>query len=304
MTHGTARCKVILLGEHAVVYGTPAVAVGIDRGVRATAERADRNSLLLGGVEVFEGDDSEAARAFFALLQASRVDSFRVEVTVDIPPGAGLGCSAACGVAIARALDPQASNALVLDRAMAWERVFHGNPSGIDAAVAATGAALYFRRGHAFEPLALGAPLLLCIGRGAGISGTREMVDFVASQRASRPAFVEDTFEAIGALVDDARRALSEGNIQTLGSLLDRNQELLAGLQLSTPDIDELCRSARAAGALGAKLTGAGGGGAVIALVASRAAGERVVDSWIAKGFEGFLAEVEPAPTPALPKQS
>jgi mevalonate kinase len=297
---GRARGKVILLGEHAVVYGVPAIAVGIERGALARAEPAPAGPSRLvirgWGIDVAETDaDRDLGRAFRALLAASFASGpVRVELATDLPPGGGLGCSAAMGVAVARALDRGASDEQVIARAMEWERVFHGNPSGIDAAVSAMGGTVLFHKGQETQRIVGATELLLCIGHTGVASSTRTMVELVARQRARRPAVVEKTFEGIRALVVNAREALETGDRAALGKLMDLNQMLLAGLMLSTEETERLCDLARGQGALGAKLTGAGGGGCVVALVPSRAVAERVLEAWKTAGFEGFHTDVLP----------
>jgi mevalonate kinase len=299
---GQACGKVILLGEHAVVYGAPAIAVGIDRGARAEATRLERgpSRLLVRGwnIAVREDDDRhDLGRAFRALLDASRRDTpslepHAIEVEASLPPGGGLGCSAAIGVAIARALDPRASHEATLARAMAWERVFHGNPSGIDAAVAAHGGCVLFRRGEALEPVCVRESLQLCVGSTGIASSTKSMVEIVAQARQQAEAAVDEAFEAIRSLVLGGRSAIETGDRVALGRLMDKNQTLLAGLLLSTPEIERMCSLARDAGALGAKLTGAGGGGSVVALVASPSVADAVLDAWRREGLEGFSSSV------------
>ena len=301
---GRACGKVILLGEHAVVYGVPAIAVGIDRGARARAALlpAGPSRLHVRGwnLDVDEGQtDQDLARAFRALLEAARtalpsLPALRVEVEADLPPGGGLGCSAAMGVAIARAVDPGCSDEVLQERAMAWERVFHGNPSGVDAAVAARGGCIFFRRGETLEPVRARGTLHLCIGSTGTTSSTRSMVDSVARLRAANPEIVEQSFEAVRSLVHGARAAIVSGDRFGLGRLMDLNQTLLGALFVSTPAIEKMCAVARASGALGAKLTGAGGGGAVVALVPATAAGEAVLAAWKKEGFDGFAACVAP----------
>jgi len=299
---GRACGKVILLGEHAVVYGVPALAVGIDRGAHARALPAHSGPSRLRvrgwNIAVHEDRlDHDLARAFRALLECARAHSPSlepqdVEVEASLPPGGGLGCSAAMGVAIARAVFPRAEHDVIQAQAMAWEKVFHGNPSGVDAAVAARGGCVLFRRGEAVDPIRLRGSLQLCVGNTGRASSTRAMVEGLARLRERETDRVVRSFEAVRALVHAARVAIETGDRATLGQLMDRNQTVLEELLLSTSEIETMCDLARRAGALGAKLTGAGGGGCVVALVPSQAVAEAVLEAWKREGLDGFAASV------------
>jgi len=302
MHEGRASGKVILVGEHAVVYGVPAIAVGIERGARARAvfegEASELRLTVPGGepVRATVGRDEPVARAFAALLLSCGVRRpVRVEAHADLPAGAGLGCSAALGVAIARAVVGVCTDDEARRHAMAWERVFHGNPSGVDAAVAALGGAIVFERtgneAASIEPLEFGTQLVLAIGHSGVSSSTKTMVDSVARQRERSPDLVRKTFEGITSISRNARLAIEAGDVVALGKLLDMNQMLLAGLLLSTQEIEALCARAREAGALGSKLTGAGGGGCVVALADSHAVADAIVAAWDKDGFAGFVTE-------------
>jgi mevalonate kinase len=311
-SEGSAWGKVILLGEHAVVYGVPALAVGIDRGAVASAVRVANGPCCLRvvglDVDIPESDsDHDLARAFHALLEAERSHSstgepgrLLVTARADLPPGGGLGCSAALGVAIARAVTAEPSDERIGDLAMAWERIFHGRPSGVDAAVAARGGCMVFERGHGIESVRLKGALTLCVGSTGHASSTKTMVDAVARLRRRRPEVVAKAFEGIRSLVQNARLAVEAGDRVGLGRLMDLNQMILSGLFVSTEEIERLCGIARDAGALGAKLTGAGGGGSVVALVTGSAAAERVIDAWKAEGFWGFGTRIAGFDVPVL----
>lgn len=294
---GFGRGKVILLGEHAVVHGYPAIAVGIDRGVVAEASPADEDLLKLSpwDMNVRPDPTGEPLERAFAVALSGYLDRPPIEVRaqVDLPAGAGLGCSAAIGVAVLHAIDEalglKRSREELAGASIDWEKIFHGNPSGIDNTVSAIGGVALFRKGEPLQSLRSNKPLHLVVGYSGQSSSTKEMVASVARQLESDPVRVNQAFEAIGVLVRNAKLALEAGDLVALGQLLDLNHSILSSLMLCTTKLDDMCRAARDAGALGAKMTGGGGGGCMIALAPKREEALRISDNL---GEDVFVAEV------------
>jgi mevalonate kinase len=295
---GFGRGKVILLGEHAVVHGYPAIAVGIERGARAEAKAAARDRLLVPAWDIDVAPDAQSdeplARAFAAALCLYEGrPPLEVRLCVELPAGAGLGCSAAVGVAVLDAIDEalgiERSRLALAERALPWEQVFHGNPSGIDNSMSALGGVAIYRKGEALQKLRPRKPLQLVVGYSGESASTKEMVASVARQLEAEPARMRRDFEAVEILVRNARLAIEAGDTKALGQLLDLNHSILSGWMLCTTKLDAMCRAARQAGALGAKLTGGGGGGCMFALAADPKGAERIAE---ALGDGAFFAEV------------
>lgn len=296
---GEGRGKLILFGEHAVVYGVPAIVAGLPLGARAQVVLLDEGPSRLCLIDPDSDrplavcDESHAdqplAQALSAILAAFG-DEVAVDarVYIDIPAGAGLGSSAALAAAIARALAALLDRPSAVQAAVAAsEAIFHGDASGIDQAAALSGGLFRFTRG-ADQPIrpihAPGVPVSICL---AGASApTAHMVRGVAARRARHRPVFEHIERLIGAVTADAQIALSQGDWPRLGELLDINHGALCALGVSTQDLDHACHIARGCGALGAKLTGSGGGGCVFALTPGTS--EAVVEAWRARGWRAF----------------
>jgi mevalonate kinase len=294
--------KIILLGEHAVVYGYPALAAALDRGVEIAAVptpaggplRLDIPAWNIAVTAARDPDHPGVGRALAAIADALGVDFQAVSLVGDaqIPAGAGLGSSAAMAVAVARALlahtgrklDPRA----ITEAASASEAILHGRPSGVDVALAMTGGIGVFRRSSGLRPISV-VPLRVLVGPSGAPRSTAQMVERVAEVTAGLTA--DPRLSELGSLTDLGTTALLAGEVSRLGHAMDRAHAVLADLGVSTPQLDALCEAARTAGAYGAKLTGAGGGGAVIA-IAPREREAAVLAAWRAADVSGFVATV------------
>jgi len=295
--------KIILLGEHAVVYGFPSLAAALDRGVTISAIPTPaggglRIDIPAWNLRVLASDDHPVARSLVAIADSLGIGRPPVTLVGDaqIPPGAGLGSSAALAVACARALlvhdKRKADAAIVAEAAAASETLMHGRASGIDVAFAASGGIGVYRRASGVRPLR-GTTLRVLVGPSGTPRSTAEMVQRVADATSGpHSASTDDArLKELGALTDTGTVALVSGEHAKLGSAMNRAHEILAELGVSTEQLDYLCAGARLAGAYGAKLTGAGGGGAVIA-IAPREKEKAILESWKSDGVDGFVATV------------
>jgi len=298
---GRGHGKLILFGEHAVVYGSPAVVGGLDQGAEATARAFDGRSSRVrveSGSTTSDEQRATVHEAFDAVVGAfgdALPGPVEVDVEIGIPVGVGLGSSAAFCAAVARAVadwaDPGSeADDLVEEAVSAGESVFHGNPSGLDQAAALDGGLQFFRPGEPTEQASIevdGCRFGVCVaGRPAA---TSEMVSKVAAFRERESELFEYIRLLIGDTVRFACGAMRDGDWERVGELMDINHGALTTIGVSTPELDRACHLARDAGALGAKLTGAGGGGCVVALLPEGEEG--VLEAWDREGWECFDVE-------------
>ena len=281
----TAPGKIILFGEHSVVYDRPAIAVPVEK-VRARAIvmpdlrapdgqiRVQAPDIDLDATLADLPEDAPILLVVQNLLSEMKMDqtpAFTLQVKSTIPIAAGMGSGAAVSVAIIRAvsgfLGRPVPEQTISDLAYEVEKLHHGTPSGIDNTVVTFEKPVYFQRGQPIEFLNAGARLTFVIADTGIHISTAEAVGGVRREWQMDRQSYEAIFDEVAEIVVSARQFIEDGNNSELGSLMDQNHESLIKMGVSSPELNQLCDAARRAGAMGAKLSGAGRGGNMIALV-------------------------------------
>jgi len=310
----SAPAKVILFGEHFVVYGEPAIVLAIDKRAYAKAELRDDKQLYLRSVnlnlagyfkngifKIEQGNPKEAKLKFQPLKVAvekvleiyGKNSGLSIQVNSTVPVAAGLGSSAAVAAAVTAAvsalLNVKMSKEDVFRISYEAEKIVHGTPSGVDPAISTFGGTLLFQMDTGFKPVDVKADVPLVIGDTGVKRSTRVQVAKVRNVRDRYPRVVEPIMRAGREIVLRAIDALREDDLETLGDLMNINHALLCGLGVSDESLERLIKAARKADALGAKLTGAGGGGCMIALAENEKL-EQVLEAIQGVGGKAFIA--------------
>jgi mevalonate kinase len=317
MITATAPGKIILFGEHAVVYGHPALAIPVTQvGVTVTIEsdlsildssntpipprQNWRECISISAPDV--GRDGTLAtsnadpeldpidtviKKVIDLLGVTSLPVMHINISSSIPVASGLGSGAAVSVALIRALSTFLGNALTDEQVnrltFETEKLYHGTPSGIDNTVITYAKPVYFVKDSEIETFTVGAPLTLVIGDSGVRAATHLAVTAVRNQWRADPHRTGEIFSSIAAIVEQALHAIRIGDIPSIGILMNQNHSLLQALKVSSLELDRLTLAALDHGALGAKLSGGGLGGNMIALVSPENAAS-VASGLIASG--------------------
>ncbi len=311
-SRASAPAKVIVFGEHAVVYGEPAVAAAIDVRAHATCTFTDKNcnsvvSSDLGVEFEWPCEEKEAHKRAPKPLaplvfivneiqsQSNRRDPVALELKSDIPVASGLGSSAAVSVATVAAVSKQLGCPFDQERIseLAWEaeKITHGNPSGIDNTVSTYGSLVKFKKGK-IAARTIDFELPIVVGNSGVQRSTRDVVAAVAEARGRHEAVVDKILNAMGSIAETGFEHLANGNMEELSELISMNHELLEAIGVGHPILTKMCNIALENGALAAKLTGAGRGGVMIALCDDKKYSIAVQKALSDAGFAAFETKI------------
>jgi len=305
---GSGFGKVILFNEHFVVYGLPAIVSAIGRKTTALVEREDGV-----GIEIDDqrpetpGYKAEKSReqneSLGQMIKFMNIDvdhnHFKITLGGDLTAASGVGASAASCAAIARAfsdeLDLKYTDEQVNQAAFEGEKGYHGTPSGIDNTAATYGGLIWYRRegsSQIMDRMKLQSPVEIVMGNTGIVADTKVVVAGVKERKEKAPEKYTQLFKSATELVQEARKQLSAMDLPKLGVSMNMNHELLQQIGVSCDELDALVGVARDNGALGAKLTGTGRGGYIVALTPGEELQERVAVEIERKGFQALRTTI------------
>jgi mevalonate kinase len=304
MGKGSGYGKVILFGEHFVVHGVPGVVSAIDSSTNAEVKKSaklnicDERKTSKGYGEEKRLQQLESIERMLTAMQIEPNLPLDIWIGGSLPGFSGLGASAASSVAIARAISEELelnmSNAKINAVAYEGEKAYAGNPSGIDNTAATYGGLMWFKKSTTgnqdlVEKIYVKRPVEIVIGSTGKTANTKLMVEGVAERKKKDPKKYEALFKQAENIAIAGRKALEEGDLKKVGALMNENHHILQELGVSSKELDLLVDMARKQGAFGAKLTGGGGGGCMVALTPGKEVQGKVASAFKTAGYE-FLA--------------
>lgn len=293
-----APCKVIIIGEHFVVHGAKALAAAVDRRTRVETQYSSKLEIRSNLLSSYS--DSRIKYPIMRIAYKIAKDfntkpRFYINITSNIPEGYGLGSSASTMVAVAasicKLIGANTTNEDLIRYAMIGESLIHGKPSGIDPTTCALGKLILFRIGEKPEVLELSSDIELLVIFSGIKRSTKRLIERISGVRGRLPNIFNELAKLVSMVSDTASKNITQGDIMMLGKLMTLNHSVLSSLGASNSNLDRIVDLSLSLGCYGAKLTGAGGGGSVIAVPPS-GRGDQVLEQMRRYGYEGFKARL------------
>lgn len=309
MGKGSGFGKVILFGEHFVVHGVPGIVSAIGSTAHAEVKRNNKKIRIKDERKGSKGYAKEKKiqqlDSINRMLKKMKLDPGKIGLNIllggSLPGFSGLGASAASSVAIARAIAEEFSLSFsdheINNVAYEAEKAYAGNPSGIDNTAATFGGLLWFKKNltggsNVIKKLSLKKPIEIIIGNTGIVANTKAMVLGVAERKKANPEKYNPLFKRAENLVIEAKNTIQQYDLDKVGNLMDENHLLLQKIGVSCEELDYLVNIAKEQGALGAKLTGGGGGGCMTALTPGQDLQEKVAKAIEKKGFQVLRTKI------------
>ncbi len=305
MGQGAGYGKTILFNEHFVVYNVPSIVSAIDKTTIAHVQKMEGSGWVLDdsrlATPAYKEEKLEQQKdSISRVLKAAGVDIANQEIKIslggDLVAVSGIGASAASCVAISRALSDELgldfSDEKINEIAYAGERAYHGNPSGVDNTAATYGGLLWFVRGKPIERVPITHPVEIVIGNTGLVTNTKAAVAGVRERKQEHPEKYEKMFKEAEELAYNAKKALTDYDLNVVGNLMDRNHGLLKAIEVSCEELDSMVDLSRENGALGAKMTGGGLGGNMVALTPGKDLQDKVARAIKEEGFEALKTRI------------
>ncbi len=297
MAESSGFGKVILFNEHFVVYNIPAIASAIGMKTVTSIEPADKLTLIDNRKETpgYKKEKmGQQKNSLKRIIHAAGIDNPNIKIIIegDLIASSGIGASAASCVAIASALSDYFnlgfSDKKINEIAYEGEKGYHGTPSGIDNTAATYGGLVWFKKGkpNVIERLNIQSPVEIVIANTGIVADTSKVVAGVRERKEKNPGKYNKIFNDAEKLVYDARKALEVFDLKRVRALMNENHSLLQEIGVSCKELDFLVKLAKDNGAYGAKLTGGGAGGNMVALTPTKHLQEKVASAIEKEGFE------------------
>jgi mevalonate kinase len=299
--HGIGFGKAILFNEHFVVYGIPSIVSAIGNYTVAKVEPYDKSGFLLAdkrpATPKYKEDKlTQQKESLELMFKKIGLDLSQKGVSIilegNLYAASGIGASAASCVAVARALseyfDLNLSDDEINEIAYEGEKGYHGTPSGVDNTASTYGGLIWFQKGekNTIDRIPLSNPVEIVIGNTGKVTDTKLAVEGVRQRKESNPKKYQEVFNRAENIAYLAKRAIHDGSLQDVGKLMNENHKLLQQIEVSSRELDFLVNVAREAGAIGAKLTGGGLGGNMIALTPDKELQNKVANAIEKEGFQ------------------